>query len=614
MVSSLLLLLTISFLSIEQYISVSHTVEHGTTSSINDIMGSVKNNIAADLSGRIQLAKYTTSLIDSDPSKEAIARIINQTPLKDTFLMVGGGLEVDGKAFSNNPSWILEENYDARIRPWYMDAKAQNGLIVTAPYIDAASNTLLVSIALPIKKNGQFIGATFYDMSLAGLAEVVNQVDLFGAGTLFIVDIDGTTIAHPKTENNGKRLSSYLPGINISQQQQSLEIDGVRYGFKFEKVPNVDWYVGVQLNENIAFSAVDEIRSHSFLYATIAVIISVIVLLFIIHKLMSPLAALNNAIQAIASGQGDLTQRLNSDTDPEFAQLADGFNQFTESLQKQITQLKEINGEVKQGITNTLDAAAGSASAVTTQLQELEQLATAMNEMAATANDVAGNAQSAAAETQEAENATQHGANAVNTTTASINQLSERIDQAVAEVQVLEIATDDIEKVLQVINDIADQTNLLALNAAIEAARAGEQGRGFAVVADEVRSLAQRTQQSTTEIKTMIEQLQAGTTSVAQAMGQSKEEAQDTVLKAQEANQSLTLIRHAIRRITDMNLQIASAAEEQSLVAEEINANTMKIRDVSLQVAENTGVTENDMQTQAQNINEQNQILSRFIV
>ncbi|WP_205416597.1 methyl-accepting chemotaxis protein, partial [Vibrio splendidus] len=459
MVSSLLLLLTISFLSIEQYISVSHTVEHGTTSSINDIMGSVKNNIAADLSGRIQLAKYTTSLIDSDPSKEAIARIINQTPLKDTFLMVGGGLEVDGKAFSNNPSWILEENYDARIRPWYMDAKAQNGLIVTAPYIDAASNTLLVSIALPIKKNGQFIGATFYDMSLAGLAEVVNQVDLFGAGTLFIVDIDGTTIAHPKTENNGKRLSSYLPGINISQQQQSLEIDGVRYGFKFEKVPNVDWYVGVQLNENIAFSAVDEIRSHSFLYATIAVIISVIVLLFIIHKLMSPLAALNNAIQAIASGQGDLTQRLNSDTDPEFAQLADGFNQFTESLQKQITQLKEINGEVKQGITNTLDAAAGSASAVTTQLQELEQLATAMNEMAATANDVAGNAQSAAAETQEAENATQHGANAVNTTTASINQLSERIDQAVAEVQVLEIATDDIEKVLQVINDIADQTN-----------------------------------------------------------------------------------------------------------------------------------------------------------
>ncbi|WP_205416596.1 methyl-accepting chemotaxis protein, partial [Vibrio splendidus] len=380
------------------------------------------------------------------------------------------------------------------------------------------------------------------------------------------------------------------------------------------KVPNVDWYVGVQLNENIAFSAVDEIRSHSFLYATIAVIISVIVLLFIIHKLMSPLAALNNAIQAIASGQGDLTQRLNSDTDPEFAQLADGFNQFTESLQKQITQLKEINGEVKQGITNTLDAAAGSASAVTTQLQELEQLATAMNEMAATANDVAGNAQSAAAETQEAENATQHGANAVNTTTASINQLSERIDQAVAEVQVLEIATDDIEKVLQVINDIADQTNLLALNAAIEAARAGEQGRGFAVVADEVRSLAQRTQQSTTEIKTMIEQLQAGTTSVAQAMGQSKEEAQDTVLKAQEANQSLTLIRHAIRRITDMNLQIASAAEEQSLVAEEINANTMKIRDVSLQVAENTGVTENDMQTQAQNINEQNQILSRFIV
>lgn len=169
-------------------------------------------------------------------------------------------------------------------------------------------------------------------------------------------------------------------------------------------------------------------------------------------------------------------------------------------------------------------------------------------------------------------------------TTRSIDALSARIEQAVKEVKGLEVATGNIETILKVINDIADQTNLLALNAAIEAARAGESGRGFAVVADEVRTLAQRTQQSTTEIRNMIEQLQSGASAVSVAMNESKYTADDAVQKAQLANESLQRIRSAIQRISDMNMQIASAAEEQSLVAEEINTNTVKIKDLSTQV------------------------------
>ncbi|KFK59660.1 chemotaxis protein [Vibrio vulnificus] len=612
--SSALLLVTVSLLTAKQYFTMQDELTEQVEASVTEIVDGVRNTVAAEIDGRKAIAAYATSMMETDLSPKHISDVITRPIVKNTFLLAGLGFEKDGSNINNDPSWNPGPTWDPRVRPWYKDAKNAGQLIITAPYADSATNEILVSIATPVRNNGTFIGAIFYDVSLAGLAELVNQVKLFDAGYVFIVSEDGTTIAHPDTKLNGKPMSEYMPSVQIRENPQQVVLDGISYTLDFASVPGENWYVGVVLDESIAYQSINDLRNSSIVYTIVAMLLSIAILLVLIRTLMRPLDDLNNAIQDVASGEGDLTQRLDTNTDKEFSQLADGFNTFTGTLQQLIKQSKAIGEEILRGSETTSGGLQESAAAMQEQLRELEQLATAMHEMATTASDVASNAQGAASAAKVADDATVDGTDIVSDTTQAIDDLSVRIDQAVEEVQVLESATANIETILKVINDIADQTNLLALNAAIEAARAGESGRGFAVVADEVRTLAQRTQQSTTEIRTMIEKLQSSANSVASAMNQSKDTATNAVARAQEANHALERIRNAIQQISDMNIQIASAAEEQSLVAEEINNNTVKIKDLSVQVADLAENANIAMQVQVENVREQDAILNKFIV
>ncbi|GHW05158.1 methyl-accepting chemotaxis protein [Vibrio cholerae] len=611
--SSVLLLTTVALLSGSQYFKVRDEIRSMVSDSVDEIVDGVSKTTAAILNGRTRLAQYTTDLIESNPEPENIRTIITQPIVKSTFLLVGLGLEKDGSNINNDPSWNPGPTWDPRVRPWYKDAKNAGKLVITAPYADSASGEILVSIAAPVKdRSGQFLGSIFYDVSLAELAGIVNKVRLFDAGYVFIVSEDGTTIAHPKKEFNGKPMTEFLGESKINADTHQVIINGKPYAVSFSNVEGKNWYVGVVIDEEIAYAALSELRRSTLIFTAIALVISVFVLLFIVSVLMKPLDTLNDAIQNVASGEGDLTQRLSTNTDEEFAKLAIGFNTFTETLQKQLIQSKAIGAEILRGSESTSMTLQQSAEAMRSQLHELEQLATAMHEMATTSSDVANNAQGAASAAKVADDAAAAGTDVVTKTTKAIDTLSATIDAAVDDVKVLESATANIETVLKVINDIADQTNLLALNAAIEAARAGESGRGFAVVADEVRTLAQRTQQSTTEIRNMIEKLQSGANAV--AMSHSKDTATSAVNQAQGANEALEKIRLAIQQISDMNIQIASAAEEQSLVAEEINNNTVKIKDLSDQVAESADEANMSMQIQTENIREQDAILNKFKV
>ncbi|EJC7015979.1 chemotaxis protein [Vibrio parahaemolyticus] len=613
--SSILLLITVSLLSTQQVMTIRSQTQEHISSSVKEILTSVSNTVQSEMNAKKDLARSITEIIELSPNERTYVKDILEKPTpKSSFLAIGFGYESNGFVIENDDGWDAGPDYDPRQRPWFIAAKNKGDLVVTDPYVDASSKNVIISVGTPVKQNGQFLAGMFYDLELTTLSDLVNQVNLFDAGYLFLVTDDGTTIAHPQSKYNGEKLNSYLPQVDLNKATQHIEVDNNPYMVSLTHIPSENWYVGAIIDETAAYSVVGELRNSAIIYSIIAVLASVIALTLLIRTLMRPLDTLNTAIKDVASGKGDLTQRLETDTDQEFSELAKNFNTFMENLQQQIIESKSISDQILTGTQITAEGARDSAGAIQTQLQELEQLATAMHEMSVTATEVANNAQGAASAAKEADQATIEGSSVVSESTQTINMLSDSIDLAVEEVQVLESATANIETILKVINDIADQTNLLALNAAIEAARAGESGRGFAVVADEVRTLAQRTQESTTEIRSMIEQLQSGASSVASAMHQSKGSAVEAVEKADLANDALQRIRDAIQRISDMNLQIASAAEEQSLVAEEINNNTVNIKDLSTQVADSANRTNEAMQSQHDNVRKQDEILNRFTV
>ncbi|RME33634.1 MAG: methyl-accepting chemotaxis protein, partial [Gammaproteobacteria bacterium] len=284
--------------------------------------------------------------------------------------------------------------------------------------------------------------------------------------------------------------------------------------------------------------------------------------------LVEPLTNLGLTLQDIASGEGDLTRKLKVHGKTELAWIAWSFNQFVEKLRNSMAQVHEAAARVAEESRLLSDITGRTRGIVSEQQAEAEQVATAMNEMTSTVHEVAKNAAQASDTVRETEEEVARGTQMVDDVVDSIGRLAGEVEKAAGVIHELRNDSQSIGSVLDVIRDIAEQTNLLALNAAIEAARAGEQGRGFAVVADEVRTLASRTQESTREIQAMIEKLQAASGQAVGVMGQGTEMARETVKKAAQAGEALHAINSKMARITDMNAQIASAAEAATAAQE----------------------------------------------
>ena len=299
-----------------------------------------------------------------------------------------------------------------------------------------------------------------------------------------------------------------------------------------------------------------------------------------------PLHSLLHRIEQIADGDGDLRVRLDVLSRDELGKLSHAFNRFLDKLQPLIKEVGRVTGEVADSAQSLAGMAAANDRLISSEHVAVDQVSTAATEMSAAVHEVARNAQNAADAARQAEVRSREGAEVVGATIHSIRQLAQEMESASTTIQTLEQETANIGAVLAVIKGIAEQTNLLALNAAIEAARAGEQGRGFAVVADEVRALAARTQESTKDIQQMIERLQIGVQNAVKATHSGSARARQSVEQAAGVDQALSVTGDSVQRINDMAAQIATACEEQSSVTEEIARNISDIRDLSNEAAQ----------------------------
>ncbi|MGB4073597.1 MAG: methyl-accepting chemotaxis protein [Pseudomonas sp.] len=496
---------------------------------------------------------------------------------------------------------------------YYLCPKAskQPCVIDPASYDFGGKQVLVASFNAPILVDGQFKGVVGNDLALdfiQGLLTTAKGELYDGAGELALIAANGTLIAATKDASLiGQPASKVLDAELLEQLKQNSseqainKLDEERQLFQLLlpfKVAGTStrWTLAIELPTTAVFADLKKLQSGlaeqaqedtvgMALVGLLVAGIGLLVIWFVGYGIAHPLRQMVLMLDDIAKGDGDLTKRLQVDRSDELGQIANGFNTFLNKLQNMIRDVVTSVQKVSDSSEHTADIAIRTNEGVQRQMAEIDQVATAVHEMTATAQDVARNANQAAEAANHADQAANQGRQTVQHTADAIAALAQEIGRAVGVVQTLAKDSENINAILVAIRGIAEQTNLLALNAAIEAARAGEQGRGFAVVADEVRNLAQKTQKATEEIQTMIQQLQHGTREVVKVMQDSQDKTEVSVQQASQAAEALESITQAVSVINDMNTQIASAAEEQSAVAEDINRNVTNIGQVANEVA-----------------------------
>lgn len=336
----------------------------------------------------------------------------------------------------------------------------------------------------------------------------------------------------------------------------------------------------------------------SFAIIAILLLASLVTVYILSRKLvLHPVRAISQSLASIAEGGGDLTRRLPTSSGDEIAELAHNFNRVMEQISGIIRNVMVVTDKVHGNVQIVSGATDSTVSSTGQQLKEIELVAAALQELSHSANEVARHAEATADRTKETAKFAEEGSKIVGSSRDTVNRLTDQIEATAQKINTLKLSSENIGSVMEVIRSIAEQTNLLALNAAIEAARAGEQGRGFAVVADEVRSLAQKTQASTEEIESIIVQLQRAADEAHQSMNTSTASVQETIESSTQVSNSLERIRSNIDTINEMNHQIANASDEQSSVANEVSKNITAIHALSERVSENTTViSENSTQ------------------
>ncbi|MFC5706141.1 methyl-accepting chemotaxis protein [Aeromonas eucrenophila] len=429
--------------------------------------------------------------------------------------------------------------------------------------------------------------------SLDSMVSMLANFRIGDSGFVFMTDGSGKVKLHPDAARIDRDTLSQLAGASaaglLTKQAFAAthaEIDGQPVVLATSYIPLLDWYLVAQVPEAEIYAELDRARLH-ILLVSLAIAVGMGLLgVLLAGSVSRPLNELARLFRELGSGDGDLTQRLKVEGRDELAQVATGFNNFVAKIHGSIEQVASNSRQLAATANEVASKAQLTQHNCTAQRDRTVQVATAIHEMGATVGEIAGNASLAADVAKQANEQADAGALMVAQARHGIVGLSDEIEQVSGVIESLANQTDSIGSILDTIRSISEQTNLLALNAAIEAARAGEQGRGFAVVADEVRNLASRSAASTAEIQGMINRLQEQSARAVSAMTQGRSQSLAVVAQADEADAALGQITGHITQISDMNIQVATATEEQSSVVGEINRNVEDINQLTMETAD----------------------------
>ncbi|MEZ8407506.1 methyl-accepting chemotaxis protein [Vibrio splendidus] len=505
---------------------------------------------------------------------------------------------------------------DSNSERFYCPLSSGQTCISTPRVVNSGGTALLTSsISVPILVDDVAIGFLGIDLRLDGLTSVVTQSDqsLFdGAGAVYVVSLDGSVIASDDSSiavgsvfqsdnTNSDLMTDFIFGGEVTTQWSEngewllafapVTAANQTWGVLFE-IPRESVVADANRLDSIISTKVSEGIQTEVIAGIIFILFGLAIIAFSSLSIVKPIRQVVERLNDIASGEGDLTQRLEVKSQDEIGQLSQGFNLFLDKLQHTIKEVIQTTEQVASTTSQAKASASSTRESSESQFKEVDLVATAAEEMTQAAGLVVQNAEVAVDAACEANRSARQGQQVIELSAGEMRKLVERMSSAVPIVEELAKNNGNITEILSVIEGISEQTNLLALNAAIEAARAGEQGRGFAVVADEVRNLASRTQSSVGEIRAVIDKVHAGTQDVVEAIQEGNILANDTALHVQNAVEDLGSIFTSIEEISDMNSQIVRAAEEQQSVSGEVNQSVVNIRDLSAKILEQAAASE----------------------
>ena len=580
--------------AVQAWISITQLKQETTTEVSNqmrDIGQATSRYIADWLDTRSDMMLANEPLI---ANQDNVDRELLLTKRSGQFLSVYAGFS-DGSIAYGDKTEDWPADYDPRSRPWYQDAISAGELVLTEPYQDF-DGSIVVSFAKAFQ--GQHQGVLAADLTVSHIIEQVLNLKLEHNGFAFLIDGNHNIVAYrdeklsqqPITQLDNELTSALFRQLQSDQAIQSftLDSDNQEKLIYASPIAGTDWTLALVEDKSLAFASIGEQIKFILLASVMLYLVISVIATMIINSLLRPLNNLNQSVSQLAQGSGDLTQRIAIERMDEIGELADNMNQFLAQLQTMIKGVVTHSQDLIQHAERSAQLSNLASERVTEQQNDVNQIATAIHEMSATSGEVANHAEMTAGAAQASTSACEQGQQVIGQNRDAITSLANQVQDAANVIHELESNAQGINQILSTIQGIAEQTNLLALNAAIEAARAGEQGRGFAVVADEVRVLSKRTHDSTEEIRSMIDSLQQNTHQAVDSMQTSTELAGQSVDYAEAASESLNQITHTITEISDMATHIASAAEEQRAVSEDISRNTQAIKEVSDHLAEQT--------------------------